>query len=205
MDKKANVAVLASGGGSNAEEIFKYFSNHPHVDITLTITNNPQAGVIERARKFDIPIVVFTNVEFNEPDKVIRCLSEREVTHIVLAGFLLLIPGFLIRAYPDRIINIHPALLPKYGGKGMYGEKVHTAVKHAGDSSTGMTIHLVNENYDEGKVLFQAKCDIGNEDTPLEIARKVLKLEHEFYPRIIEQWILNKLPAFAHPDSIASI
>lgn len=205
MDKKANVAVLASGGGSNAEEIFKYFRNHPHVDITLTMTNNQQAGVIERARKFDIPVVVFTKAEFNEPDKVMSCLSERAVTHIVLAGFLLLIPRYLIRAFPGKIINIHPALLPKYGGKGMYGEKVHMAVKQAGDSHTGMTIHLVNEKYDEGKVLFQAKCDIGNEDTPLEIARKVLKLEHEFYPRVIEQWILNKLPAPGHPNSIGAI
>src|SRR5688572_23034977 len=193
MNKKANVAVLASGGGSNAEEIFKYFRNHPHVDIKLVLTNNPQAYVIERARKFDIATVSFTKAEFNEPEKVINCLSEKGVTHLVLAGFLLLIPEYLIRAFPGKIINIHPALLPKYGGKGMYGEKVHQAVKEAGDKCTGMTIHLVNENYDEGKILFQAKCDVSEEDTPLDIARKVLQLEHASYPKVIEAWILNKL------------
>lgn len=194
MTKKAKVAVLASGGGSNAEEIFTYFRNHPHIDITLVLTNNPQARVIERAGKFNIPALVFTKAEFNESEKVINWLSERGVTHIVLAGFLLLIPDYLIRAFPEKIINIHPALLPKYGGKGMYGEKVHLAVKQAGDKCTGMTVHLVNEKYDEGRILFQAKCDISEEDTPLDIARKVLQLEHASYPRVIEAWILNKLP-----------
>ena len=194
MNKKANVAVLASGGGSNAEEIFNYFRNHPHIHITLVLTNNPEARVIERARKFDIPAVVFTKAEFNEPEKMINWLSEKGITHIVLAGFLLLIPDYLIRAFPDKIINIHPALLPKYGGKGMYGEKVHLAVKQAGDKCTGMTIHLVNERYDEGKILFQDKCDISDEDTPLDIARKVLQLEHASYPKVIEAWILNRLP-----------
>jgi phosphoribosylglycinamide formyltransferase-1 len=205
MNKNASVAVLASGGGSNAEEIFKYFRNHPHINITLMLTNNPQARVIERAGKFDIPTVVCSKAEFNEPEKVIGWLSERGVTHIVLAGFLLLIPVHLIRAFPGRIINIHPALLPKYGGKGMYGEKVHIAVKEAGDKSTGLTIHLVNENYDEGKILFQAKCDVSEEDTPQDIARKVLQLEHAFYPKVIEDWILNKLPAPGNPKSFATI
>ncbi|HMG93089.1 MAG TPA: phosphoribosylglycinamide formyltransferase [Chryseolinea sp.] len=205
MNKKAIVAVLASGGGSNAEEIFKYFRNHPHIAVTLLLTNNPQARVMERARHFDIPTVVFTKTEFSDPEKVISWLSERDVTHIVLAGFLWLIPDYLIRAFPDKIINIHPALLPKYGGKGMYGEKVHVAVKHAGDKSTGLTIHLVNENYDEGRILFQAECVIGEEDTPLDIAQKVLKLEHEFYPRVIERWILEKLPASGNPKSISAI
>jgi phosphoribosylglycinamide formyltransferase 1 len=194
MNKKANVAVLASGGGSNAEEIFKYFRDHPHIAITIVLTNNPQAGVIERARRFDIPTVVFNKAEFNDSGTVMSWLSERGVTHIVLAGFLWLIPNYLIRAFPDKIINIHPSLLPKYGGKGMYGEKVHVAVKQAGDKVTGLTIHVVNENYDEGRILLQATCDISEEDSPTDIARKVLQLEHASYPKAIEDWITNKQP-----------
>ena len=194
MNKKANVVVLASGGGSNAEEIFKYFRNHPDIQIKLVLSNNPQAYVLERAKKFDIPTVVFTKGEFSDSYKVMSWLSEKEVTHIVLAGFLWLIPDFLIRAFPDKIINIHPALLPKYGGKGMFGERVHSAVKQAGDKYTGLTIHLVNEKYDEGRILFQAKCDINEDDTSADIGRKVLQLEHASYPSVIEQWILGKLP-----------
>lgn len=194
MNKKANVAVLASGGGSNAEEIFRYFRNHPHIAVTIVLTNNPQARVIERARQFDIPTVVFNKAEFNDSAKVMSWLSERGVTHIVLAGFLWLVPHYLIHAFPDKIINIHPALLPKYGGKGMYGEKVHMAVKQAGDKFTGLTIHVVNENYDEGRILFQATCDVSEDDSASDIARKVLQLEHASYPKVIEGWILNTLP-----------
>jgi len=205
MNRKANVAVLASGGGSNAEEIFKYFRNHPDIKIRCVLTNNPQAYVLERAKRFDIPTVVFTRTEFSDPDKLLGWLAEKEVTHIVLAGFLWLIPDFLIRAFPDKIVNIHPALLPKYGGKGMYGNRVHAAVKESGDKCTGLTIHLVNEKYDDGRILFQAKCDVSEEDTPSDIARKVLHLEHASYPMVIEGWILNKLPASGNSKSIAAI
>jgi len=205
MNKKASVAVFASGGGSNAEEIFKYFQNHREIGVSLLLTNNSQAQVIERAKKYDIPSEVFTKDDFIPNGKVLRLLSEKNVTHIVLAGFLLLIPEFLIHAFPDKIINIHPALLPKYGGKGMYGDKVHAAVKKAGEKCTGLTIHLVNEKYDDGRILYQAKCDINETDTPIDIAKKVLKLEHAYYPKVIEGWILDKLPASGNRKSIAAI
>lgn len=205
MNKKANVAVFASGGGSNAEEIFKYFRNHPEIKVGMLLTNNPQAKVLERAERFSIPAVVFTRNDFNESGRVLKVLSENDVTHIVLAGFLWLIPDFLIRAYPDKIINIHPALLPKFGGKGMYGEKIHAAVKQAGEKCTGLTIHLVNEKYDEGRILYQAACDIEDTDTPADIAKRVLKLEHEFYPKVIEGWILDKLPSSGNLKSIAAV
>ena len=204
MNKKAILAVFASGGGSNAEEIFKYFDNHQDIKISLLLTNNPKAHVLERAKKFNIPAVIFTRNDFVESGKVLALLSENDVTHVVLAGFLWLIPEFLIRAYPDKIINIHPALLPKFGGKGMYGEKIHAAVKQAGEKCTGLTIHLVNEKYDEGRILYQAQCDISETDTPADIAKKVLKLEHEFYPKVIEGWILNKVPASGNPKSTAA-
>jgi phosphoribosylglycinamide formyltransferase-1 len=197
MNNKAKVAVLASGGGSNAEEIFKYFRSHPSIEVVLVMTNNPQAQVLERAGRFDIPGVVIAKEDFTNPEKLLSLLSAKGVTHIVLAGFLWLIPGFLIRAFPDRIINIHPALLPKYGGKGMYGDRVHAAVKQAGDGHTGLTIHLVNEKYDEGRILFQARCNVDPQDTPRDIAKKVLQLEHASYPKVIEGWIFNELPEFA--------
>lgn len=205
MNKKASVAVFASGGGSNAEEIFKYFQNHPEIRVSQLLTNNPQAKALERAKKYNIPTLVFTKDDFVASGNVLKSLSEKNVTHIVLAGFLWLIPEFLIRAFPDKIINIHPALLPKYGGKGMYGEKVHSAVKQAGEKCTGLTIHLVNEKYDEGKILYQAKCDISDADTPTEIAMKVLKLEHEYYPKVIEGWILDKLPGSDNPEFVAAV
>lgn len=205
MNKKASVAVFASGGGSNAEEIFKYFRNHQDIRVSLLLTNNPQAKVLARAQKYNIPVVVFSKADFTPSGNVLKSLSEKNVTHVVLAGFLWLIPEFLIRAFPDKIINIHPALLPKFGGKGMYGEKIHTAVKQAGEKCSGLTIHLVNEKYDEGKILYQAKCDISENDTPSDIASKVLKLEHAYYPRVIEAWILNKLPLSGNLKSIATV
>ena len=205
MNKKASVAVFASGGGSNAEEIFKYFQNHPDIRVSLLLTNNPQAKVIERAQKYNIPVLVFSKNDFIPTGNVLKSLLEKDVTHVVLAGFLWLIPEFLIRTFPDKIINIHPALLPKFGGKGMYGEKVHTAVKIAGEKCSGLTIHLVNEKYDEGKILHQAKCDISETDTPTDIASKVLKLEHKYYPRVIEGWILNKLPLSGNLKSLAAV
>ena len=193
MNKKASIAVFASGGGSNAEEIFKYFQNHPEIRVSQLLTNNPQAKALERAKKYNIPTVVFTKDDFVASGNVLKSLSEKNVTHIVLAGFLWLIPEFLIRTFPNKIINIHPALLPKYGGKGMYGAKVHEAVKAAGDLETGITIHLVNSKYDEGKILFQGKCPISETQTPDEIASCVHKLEYEHYPRVIEKWVMNEV------------
>ena len=189
MSTKSRIAILASGGGSNAEEIFNYFQQHPSIEVVLLLSNNPHARVLERARKFGIPSKVFSRQEFNESEVVLAWLNERHVTHIVLAGFLWLIPVYLIKAFPDRIINIHPALLPKFGGKGMYGLKVHEAVKQSGEKETGITIHLVNEKYDEGKVLFQAACNVDDNDTPDQIANKVHALEYASYSKVIENWI----------------
>ena len=186
----SRIALFASGSGTNAEEIFKFFKNHPRIQVVTLLSNNPQAYALERAIKYGVPTLVFDRKQFRESSLVSDWLKQRQVTHLVLAGFLWLIPKYLTDTYPNKIINIHPALLPKYGGKGMYGMHVHEAVKHSGDPSTGITIHLVNEKYDEGKILFQASCPVYKTDTPETIASHVHKLEYEHYPRVIEQWIL---------------
>ena len=189
MNKEFRVAIFASGSGSNAEEIFKYFQHHTFTEVVLLLSNNPQAYALERAKKFHIDTRIFNRIEFTKSTLVLDWLTEKKVTHIVLAGFLWLVPDYLIKAFPDRIVNIHPALLPKFGGKGMYGMKVHEAVRSGNELETGITIHLVNDKYDEGKVLFQAKCQVGPSDTPEEIAKKVHALEYEYYPRVIDEWI----------------
>ncbi len=193
MKKPIQLAVFISGSGSNAEEIFSYFQIHPSIKVALVLSNNPDAYGLERAKKFSIPSKVFSRAQFRESEEVLHWLKEKEVTHLVLAGFLWLMPQNLIKAFPHRIINIHPALLPKFGGKGMYGIKVHEAVKNSGDAQTGITVHEVNEIYDEGKILFQATCMVDKADTPQQIAKKVQQLEHGFYPRVIEQWVSGLL------------
>lgn len=190
--KKFRVAVFASGSGTNAEEIFKYFSDHPSIEVVTLLSNNPNAYALQRAENHHIKRYVFSRKEFQDGTLLPGYLKEAGVTHIVLAGFLWLIPDYLIRSYPDKIINIHPALLPGYGGKGMYGSKVHEAVKASGDLETGITIHLVNDRYDEGKILFQGSCAITENDSPEQIAACVHKLEHEHYPRVIEAWITGR-------------
>lgn len=187
--EKSRIAIMASGNGSNAEEIIKYFKNHPSVSVDLLLSNNAEAYALERARKLGIPSRTFNRDEFKESEVVLEWLREFKITHIVLAGFLWLLPERLIKEYSDKIINIHPALLPKFGGKGMYGLKVHEAVKSAGEFETGITIHLVNERYDEGRILFQGKCKVESHFTAQEIAQCVQKLEYEHYPRVIEQWV----------------
>jgi phosphoribosylglycinamide formyltransferase 1 len=189
--KKSRIAIFASGGGSNAEEIIKYFRGHSSVEVRLVLTNNPNAFVLERAKNHGIPTKIFDRIQYTQSAVVLEWLQEYGITHIVLAGFLWLVPSYLIRAYPNRIINIHPALLPLFGGKGMFGMKVHQAVKEAGSSVTGITIHLVNENYDEGEIIFQGKCDIDSDCSPEEIARRVHALEYIHYPRVIEDWIIQ--------------
>jgi phosphoribosylglycinamide formyltransferase 1 len=189
--KQFRLAVFASGNGSNAEEIFKYFKTHPSIGVGLLLSNNPEAFALERARNHGIQTITFNRQEFLDGTRLRIHLKNEGITHIVLAGFLWMIPGYLLKSFPDRIINIHPALLPKYGGKGMYGSKVHEAVKAARELQTGITIHLVNERYDEGKILFQEKCAISENHSPDEIAACVHKLEHEHYPKVIEQWILG--------------
>jgi len=184
------IAIFASGSGTNAEAILKYFLNHPSIKVALLLSNNPNAFALERAMKFNVPTRVFTKAQFRNSNDVLNWLREYRVTHIALAGFLWLIPKNLLQEFSDRIINIHPALLPKFGGKGMYGMKVHELVKTAAEKETGITIHLVNDQYDEGTIVFQAKCTVDSNDTPEQIASKVHQLEYAHYPRIIEEWIL---------------
>lgn len=187
--KKSRIAIFASGSGTNAEEIFKYFQQHPSTEIVLLLSNNPQAYALERARKYHVPAKVFNREQFKNSTVVLDWLKEANVTHIVLAGFLWLMPEYLVKAYPGRIINIHPALLPKFGGKGMYGMKVHEAVKLSGEKESGITIHEVNEVYDDGRVIFQCSCMIDINDTPEQIANKIHALEYAHYPRVIAEWV----------------
>ena len=189
---KFRICIFASGSGTNAEAIIKYFQHHPFIKVELVLTNNPTAAVLEKAKKANVESTVFNKSQFSESDEIVQLLQEHGITHLVLAGFLLLIPKNLVATYPNKIVNIHPALLPKFGGKGMYGLKVHEAVKASGEKETGITIHEVNENYDEGKILFQASCEVLPSDTPQQIAEKVQALEHENYPRVVEKWITSK-------------
>ena len=185
----SRICIFASGNGTNAEAIFKHFENHPTIQVTLVLSNNPNAAVLERAKKFGIERGVFTKFEFSESDDVVKRLLAHQITHIVLAGFLWLAPKNLIAAYSGKMINIHPALLPKFGGKGMYGMRVHEAVKQAGETETGITIHEVNEQYDKGRIVFQTSCVVLSSDTSEQIASKIHTLEHKHYPRVIEQWV----------------
>ena len=189
MNQPARLAIFLSGNGSNAEAIFSHFKNHPTITVALVLSNNPEAFGLQRAKNFGLKTHVFDRNQFHESEVVLNWLKEEQVTHIALAGFLWMIPQNLIHAYPKHIINIHPALLPKFGGKGMYGSKVHAAVKAADEKETGITLHEVNEKYDEGKIIFQAKCEVPPEDTLESIAEKVQALEHNHYPREIEKWI----------------
>lgn len=185
------IAIFASGNGSNAEAIIQYFKDHPSIKVSLVLSNNAEAYVLERAKKSGIPAKSFTKDDYRQPGKVLEYLSSENITHIVLAGFLWLIPDYLIKSYPDKIVNIHPALLPKFGGKGMYGNRVHEAVKLAGEKETGITIHLVNEHYDEGRVLFQKSCPVEVAFSANDIATCVQALEHKHYPDVIENWIFS--------------
>ncbi len=184
-----NVAIFASGSGSNAENITKYYSNVEDVNVKLILSNNNAAYVLERAKKMNIDSYVFTKKEFNSEKSIIKVLQDNNIDFIVLAGFLLLVPKILVQSYSDRIINIHPALLPKYGGKGMYGDRVHQAVKSAKEKETGITIHLVNEQYDEGAVLFQDTVPVVPTDTVSDIAAKVHALEYAHFPKVIDNYI----------------
>ena len=182
-----NLALFASGSGTNVENIARYFQTNDNIAVALVLSNKPDAFVLERAKNLNIPSVVFTKKELEETDSILQILSEYKIDFIVLAGFLLKIPAYLVDAYPNRIINIHPALLPKYGGKGMYGRFVHEAVVANGEPESGITIHFVNEHYDEGAIIFQARCAVSPTDTPDDVARKIHELEYEFFPKVIEQ------------------
>jgi phosphoribosylglycinamide formyltransferase-1 len=189
---KKRVAIFASGSGSNAQKLMEHFKNSSEVEIALVLTNNPDAYVLQRADNFEIPSHIFDKNEFYKTDHVVELLKNLDIDLIVLAGFLWLIPKSLIHEYPGRIVNIHPAILPKFGGKGMYGDHVHLAVMEAKEPEGGITIHYVNENYDEGEYIYQAKYRIDKEDNLEMIKFKGQQLEHLHYPRIVES-ILKKI------------
>ena len=186
------ISIFASGSGSNAENIIQYFSHKPEFCIKKVFCNVPDAYVLERVKKYGIPTVVFNRAELKNPEMILRQLQEDETDLIVLAGFLWLMPSCITNVYANRIINIHPALLPAYGGKGMYGHHVHEAVIAAGERESGITIHYVNEHYDEGTTIFQAKCVVLPGDTPDSLAARIHELEYENFPRVIEE-VLNKM------------
>lgn len=186
FDKIKRIAIFGSGGGSNAQAIIDHFENHEQIEVGLIVSNKKDAFILERGKKHDIPTVLRTKKDFKSSEKILEILDEQNIDLIVLAGFLLLIPAYLVKAYPNQIINIHPALLPKFGGKGMYGMNVHRAVAEAKEIKSGPTIHYVNEKFDEGEIIAQFKVALENEDTPESIAKKVLQLEHKHYPEVIE-------------------
>lgn len=193
--QKVHIAVFASGTGTNAENLFNYFKENPRIAVSVLVCNRKGAPVIQKAIDHNVAVQEINRDLWQDEGYMLNMLASYKIDLIVLAGFLWLVPQFLVKAFPDRIINIHPALLPKYGGKGMYGGFVHEAVRSSGDLETGITIHLVDENYDEGKTLFQAVCPVTPHDTPDDIAKRVHELEYEHFPRVIEseaEKILNK-------------
>ncbi|MDD2435985.1 MAG: phosphoribosylglycinamide formyltransferase [Massilibacteroides sp.] len=184
-----NIAVFASGSGSNAENIAKYFADSNDIKVAVVLSNNRNAKVHERMRKLNIPTFTFSRDEFSEGNSVLAKLKEYNIDLIVLAGYMNKITAPLLNAYPQRIINIHPALLPKFGGKKMYGMHVHEAVVAAREKESGITIHFVNENYDEGAIIFQATCPVSPKDTPEQVAQKVHQLEYAHFPPVIAKVI----------------
>ena len=187
-----NVAVFASGSGTNAENIARYFSKSETIKVALVLSNNRNVGVHARVNKLGVPSFVFSREEFADGEPVLAKLAEYDTDLIVLAGFMNKISDPLLNAYPGKIINIHPALLPKYGGKGMYGHHVHEAVIAAGEKESGITFHYVNDHYDQGAIIFQAKCPVLPTDTPDDLAARVHELEYRHFPRVIED-TLKKL------------
>jgi len=189
-----HIAIFASGAGSNTLEIIRHFKGHKTINVSLVCCNKPGAGVIQLAEHAGIPVRMIEKEQFFRGDAYVAELQQAEIDLIVLAGFLWKIPIALTDAFKGRILNIHPALLPKYGGKGMYGKHVHEAVIASGDQSSGITIHLVDDVYDHGQIIFQTKVDISEGDSPETLASKVHILEHRYFPSVIEKFIENKKP-----------
>ncbi len=190
--KKKKIAIFASGSGTNAERIMAHFEDHSSGQVALVLSNKADAFVLERARRFRVPTRVFDRTCFYESTEILDLLKKFEIELIVLAGFLWLVPVYLIRAFPGKMVNIHPALLPAYGGKGMYGRHVHEAVIRNGDKKSGISIHLVNEEYDKGSILFQAVCEVKPDDTPESLAERIHLLEYRHYPEVIEKLLSGK-------------
>jgi phosphoribosylglycinamide formyltransferase-1 len=183
------IAIFASGAGSNAQKIIDYFQQHREIRVALIVTNKPGAGILQIAEKHKIPSIIIDKERFFQGDAYTELLKARNIDFIVLAGFLWKVPRALIAAYPNKIVNIHPALLPKFGGKGMYGHFVHEAVIAAGEKQSGISIHFIDEIYDHGNIIFQAPCPVEANDTAESLAKKVQLLEHQHYPEIIERTV----------------
>jgi phosphoribosylglycinamide formyltransferase-1 len=189
---KKRIAIFASGSGSNAQKIMEYFKKHSDAEVAIVLTNNPEAYVLQRADNFEIPSHIFDRHEFTKTDDVVQLLKNLQIDIIVLAGFLWLIPQNLLKAFPNKIINIHPSLLPKFGGKGMYGDIVHQSVLDGKEEESGITVHFVNENFDEGEVIHQSRFRIDESDDLEMVKFKGQQLEHLHYPKVIEQ-LLKKM------------
>lgn len=189
---KKHIAIFASGSGSNAQKIMEHFKYSQEAEVSLVLTNNPDAFVLQRADNFEVPSHIFDRNEFYETDRIIELLVRMEIDLVVLAGFLWLVPENLIKAFPNRIINIHPALLPAYGGKGMYGDRVHKAILANKEEESGITIHYVNEHFDEGEIIYQARFKIEKGDTLEMVKFKGQQLEHQHFPKIVEN-LLKKV------------
>ncbi|MFY0712237.1 phosphoribosylglycinamide formyltransferase [Seonamhaeicola sp. NFXS20] len=185
------VVIFASGSGSNAENLIKFFQNRNNASVIQVLTNNPHAKVLERAKKLKVSALSFNRIAFTKTKDVLNLLKSSKPDLIILAGFLWKFPEFILNEFPNKVINVHPALLPKFGGKGMYGMHVHQAVVANKETETGITIHYVNENYDEGATIFQAKCDVLPTDTAEDVAAKIHELEMEYFPKVVEK-LLNE-------------
>lgn len=186
-----NIAIFASGNGTNAENIIRYFQNSELVNVELVLANKETAFVLERARSLNVPFAYMGKAEWTEGTAVLSLLEGRKIDFIVLAGFLARVPDCILHAYPNKIINIHPSLLPKFGGKGMYGDRVHEAVVAVGEAETGITIHYLNERFDEGEIVVQYKCPVLPQDTAADVAKKVHALEYEYYPKVIDRLLTD--------------
>ncbi len=185
-----NIAILASGSGTNAENIIRYFREKESACVGLVLTNRQNAFVLERARSLDVPCAYFAKSDWEGGEAILSVLREHHIDFVVLAGFLARVPDNILHAYPNKMINIHPSLLPKFGGKGMYGDRVHEAVIEAGEKESGITIHYTNEHYDEGAIICQEKCPVLPGDTPDELAHRIHALEYEYYPKVVERLVL---------------
>lgn len=184
-----NIAVLASGSGTNAENIIRYFQEKASACVGLVLTNRQNAFVLERAKRLNVPYAYLGKEDWESGEAVLALLQEHNIDFVVLAGFLARIPDIVLHAYPNKMINIHPSLLPKFGGKGMYGDRVHEAVITAGEKESGITIHYTNEHYDEGAIICQKTCPVLPGDTPDELAQRIHKLEYEYYPQVIDKLV----------------
>ena len=182
-----NIAILASGNGSNAENIARYFMAHPTVNVSLVLTNSQKANALQRARNLGIPCAYFSKEFWQDGEAILHLLQAYQVGFVVLAGFLAKVPNLILQAYPQRMVNIHPSLLPLHGGKGMYGDRVHEDVLRCGDKESGITIHYTSEVYDSGQIVAQYRCEVKPDDTVDKLATRVHALEYEYYPKVIER------------------